>query len=134
MEVIALIVSGLALLAAGVCLYLLMQEKKRSLKQKTAFFAYVDKTADSIKRDIRAEDDQSWLQVGLETDDKIAKALIPLADRIEKLENGLVPDYQAAMRAAEAVNDFNQGISNILGFDPMETIVRGRESTKAVDE
>ena len=134
MEVIALIVSGLALLAAGVCLYLLMQEKKRSLKQKTAFFAYVDKTADSIKQDIRAEDDQSWLQVGLETDDKIARALIPLADRIGKLENGLVPDYQAAMRAAEAVNDFNQGISNILGFDPMETIVRGRESTKAVDE
>lgn len=134
MEVIALIVSGLALLAAGVCLYLLVQEKKRSLKQKTAFFAYVDKTADSIKRDIRAEDDQSWLQVGVETGEKIKEALAPLDARVHKLEQGLVPDYQAAMKAAEAVNDFNRGISNILGFDPMEAMEKSRESARVVDE
>lgn len=39
--------------------------------------------------------------------------------RIEELENGVVPDYEAAKEAAKAVNDFNAGISGILGFDPV---------------
>lgn len=42
--------------------------------------------------------------------------------RLEELEKGVVPDYEAAKEAAKAVNDFNAGISGILGFDPKEAL------------
>lgn len=37
---------------------------------------------------------------------------------VEKLRDGVVPNYEQARAAANAVNDFNKGISAILGFDP----------------
>jgi hypothetical protein len=45
-----------------------------------------------------------------------------LQAKIAALENGTVPDFEKAKEAANAVNDFNAGISGILGFDPMEVI------------
>lgn len=38
--------------------------------------------------------------------------------RVEQLESGACADYEQAKKAAEAMNDFNEGISNILNFDP----------------
>lgn len=49
-------------------------------------------------------------------------------EKIEALENGSVPDFEKAKEAANAVNDFNAGISGILGFDPMAVIRKQRES------
>ena len=48
---------------------------------------------------------------------------------VEDLNNGVVPDYEKAKAAVTAVNDFNAGISGILGFDPYEAIKakRGEE-------
>jgi hypothetical protein len=40
-------------------------------------------------------------------------------DEVEKLKAGVVPDYEAAKVAANAVNDFNAGLSSILNFDPI---------------
>ena len=104
MEMIALIASGLALLAAGVCLYLLMQEKKRNTKRNAAVIQLIER-------------------VDNET-----------TNRIEKLEKGVVPDYEAAQAAANAVNDFNKGISNILGFDPVAALQAQRKNERQVDE
>ena len=50
-----------------------------------------------------------------------------LADRIEALEKGIVPDFEKAKEAANAVNDFNAGISGILGFDPYKALQAQRE-------
>jgi hypothetical protein len=44
MLIIAIIMSGLALLAATVCLILLIQEKKRNQKRNAALIDYVDNT------------------------------------------------------------------------------------------
>lgn len=38
--------------------------------------------------------------------------------RIESLEKGITPDYEAAKKANDALTDFSKGISGILGFDP----------------
>ncbi len=58
-------------------------------------------------------------------------ALCALSDRafkrLDALEKGTVPDYEKAKAAADAVNDFNAGISGILGFDPYAAIRKQRE-------
>lgn len=54
-----------------------------------------------------------------------------LVDRIESLERGVVPDFEEAKRAAEAVNDFNKGLSAIMNFDPMAEAKRARNEENA---
>lgn len=118
MEMIALIVSGLALLAAGVCLCLLIQEKKRNQERSAAALDYVDETVNSVKQ---------------EAAEYVAKFAEDMVRRIKNLENGVVPDYQQALAAANAVNDFNKGISNILGYDPGEALKAQREKERKGD-
>ena len=112
MEMIALIISGLALLAASGCLYLLGKEKKRNEKQNTDVCNYADACL-------------------VEAKNHALNMVSGVYERVEKLEKGIVPDYEKAMAAADAVNSFNQGITNILGFDPKEALIeqRNRERT-----
>lgn len=51
----------------------------------------------------------------LTTTEKQINTLVP---RIEELEHGLNPNYEAAKKANDALNDFNKGVAAILGFDP----------------
>lgn len=55
-----------------------------------------------------------------------------LRTRIESLEKGAVPDYEEALAAAKAVNDFNTGLSAIMNFDPMAAARKSREEKKSV--
>lgn len=119
MEMIALIVSGLALLAAGVCLCLLMREKKRNQERNAAVL-------DLIKTEREAADRCATARA----EELVRKMFLELAERVKNLENGIVPDYQQAMAAADALNDFNRGISNILGFDPREALEKQREKER----
>lgn len=93
MEIISMIMSGLALLAVAAIAAVVVAEKKRSQKRNAAM-------ADLICR--------------------MEKKVREVAEQVKKLEEGAVPDYEAAKKAADAVNDFNKGISSILGFDPHE--------------
>ena len=45
-------------------------------------------------------------------------SLKQIGDRVNGLEKGTIPDYEAAKKAADAVNDFSKGITAILNFDP----------------
>lgn len=49
---------------------------------------------------------------------------------VSNLEQGIVPDFEEAKAAAKAVNDFNAGISAIMGYDPMEARRKMREGRK----
>lgn len=142
MEMIALIVSGLALLAAGVCLCLLAQEKKRNLKRNTAALGYADNCMAEAKKDARDMLDAAALDISgrftteelamaQATDEKIAEAIAAVTTRIENLEKGVVPDYEKAIAAVSAVNDFNQGISNLLNYDPREALAAQRERERS---
>lgn len=104
MEIISAIMSGLALLAATSCLFITVMEKKRSEKRNAALMQYAD------------EGDKE------------------LAEKLEALEKGIVPDYEKARAAADAVNDFNKGISNLLNFDPMAALQAERQKERTGGE
>ncbi len=59
-----------------------------------------------------------------------AESLRKLSQRVGVLEQGLVPDYEAAKEAVKSVNDFNLGISGILGFDPLEAAKKSRQAER----
>lgn len=103
MQMIALVMSGLALLAASVSLLMSVIEKKRSKKRNAAMLDYVTTT---VNRGIQSSGFDS---------------------RIQKLEQGITPDYEQAKAAANAVNDFNRGITNILGFDPVSALKKEQQ-------
>lgn len=92
MLIISLILSGLALLAVAAGIVFVLAEKKRSLKRNAALMDYVDRELKSVILTVK------------------------------KLEDGVVPNYEQAKAAADAVNDFNRGISAILGFDPYSAL------------
>lgn len=119
MLIIAIIMSGLALLAATVCLILLIQEKKRNQKRNAALIDYVDNTIVEEKK-----------AIVFNLREEIYAECSKLCNRIENLEKGIVPDFEEAKQAARAVDDFNKGLSNILGFDPMESIQRERQKAR----
>lgn len=50
-----------------------------------------------------------------------------IVERLKELENGLIPDYEAAKEAVKSVNDFNTGLAAIMGYDPMEAAKKARE-------
>ena len=52
-----------------------------------------------------------------------------LEKRIINLESGIVPDFEAAKKAAKSVNDFNTGLSAIMGYDPLEAVRKSREAS-----
>lgn len=47
--------------------------------------------------------------------------------RVKNLEAGIVPDFEEAKTAVNAVNEFNRGLSSIMGYDPMEAARKRRE-------
>ncbi len=147
--IIAIIFSSLALLAAASCLLLLLRAEKRRTKQRAAYLEYTDNTvrlaADQLYRRcaeleghlaeaqkkiellesvIVEKNSETRTELGMYIDRHIKK----MDERVSALENGTVPDFEKAKEAANAVNDFNAGISGILGFDPMEVIRKQRES------
>ena len=102
--IIAIILSSLALLAAMFDLILTLDERKRNQKRNAALTQYADAAVkESEKR---------------------------LGDRVDALENGIVPDFERAKEAAEAVNDFNAGITGILGFDPYSALQAQRNQER----
>lgn len=101
MQIITLILSGLALLAASVSLLMSVIEKKRSKKRNAAMLKYIDSSIGNLERCVDG--------------------------RIKKLEQGITPDYEQAKAAANAVNDFNRGITNILGFDPVSALKKEQQ-------
>lgn len=104
MNLIATVMSGLALLAALISLTVTICEKKRNLKRNTALCDLVEA--------VRKE----------------------LSIRIKDLEDGVVPDHEAAKKAADSLNDFNRGIASIMGFDPFEAIRSERDKIRGVTE
>lgn len=138
MEMIALIVSGLALLAAGVCLCLAMQEKKRNQERNAAMCDYADnnmveakeyterRMSDAVEVCEKAIDERIF-QLQNRLLQEIYSEEKKICVRVENLEKGIIPDYEKATAAVNAVNDFNQGISNLLNYDPVSALAAQRE-------
>lgn len=119
MQIISLILSGLALLAAIASFIFTVKEKKRGQNRNAAMADHV-----------RAEIEKAVSVLRSYTDDRTA----PIASKVAELESGITPNYEQAKAAADAVNDFSRGISNILGFDPIASARKQREREHAGGE
>lgn len=132
MVLISMIVSGLALLAASVCLCLLMQEKKRNQKQKADACNY----AEACMREAKA-----YAEVCMESAQKYAHKILndfitggewekavaataeeKIADAVNEICNKMSESYFSA--------DINAGLGNILGFDPYASLQKQREKER----
>ena len=107
MELIAIIISGLALLAASVCLILLVQETKRNQKRNAAMLQLIETECKKVGKE------------DYEQRQKIHERVQKLRDDVDNLMKGIVPDYNEAVEAKNAVDNFSRDIANLLNFDPL---------------
>lgn len=101
MTIFAVVMSSLALLAATVSVMITVMERKRSQERNAAQLQYTDTSVKAVEERIAA--------------------------RVGNLEKGIVPDFEKAKEAANAVNNFNAGITGILGYDPYTALQAQRE-------
>ena len=119
MEYITMIMSGLALLAATVSLFISLREKKRNQKRNADMCNYVEAVERNVKDDLWLQRDKLSAKIDIEVD--------KLSTKVDKLEQGIVPDYQEALAAKNSVDEFNRGLSAIMGYDPMAVARKARE-------
>lgn len=112
MENIALVLSSLALLAATVSVIIAVTERKRSQKRNTAQLQHTDVAVKAVAKDSKQQ---------------LCDMEKRLESRLAALEKGVVPDYEKAKEAADAVNSFNAGITGILGYDPYSALQAQRD-------
>ena len=130
MEYITMIMSGLALLAAIVCLILLRREKKRNQKRNADLVNLINAECKSAKNAANKSILEAFKSVNHSYTQKISELMAEIdshSTKIDKLEKGIVPDYQEALAAKNSVDEFNRGLSAIMGFDPMEAARRSRQ-------
>ena len=136
MLIIAIIMSGLALLAATVCLILSIQEKKRNQKRNTALCNLLRAEFDQVIAcigEFKVNSRNDFAETFGKLDGialKLDHIVLAFGKRIDDLEKGISPDYNEALAAKQAVDDFNMGISAILNFDPMESLQRERQKAQ----
>ena len=110
MLIIAIIMSGLALLAATADLFLHWREKKRNEKRNATTAAY-----------IVAERKAAVAEAAKYTDAAIKERIDPVMDKVESIGEDL-------MNANGKFQDqLGQTLSNIMNFDPMESYRKARQ-------
>lgn len=130
MIIASMILSCLALLAAVVIATLFLVYKKRESERRQALLDYIDNVAGGVHTSVEELIDEK---------NKAMEQLFTMQHKalqleISKLKDGVTPDYQKAMDAAKAVNDFNAGIISIMNFDPIEVARRSRTNGTKEDE
>lgn len=129
MEYITMIMSGLALLAATVSLFISLREKKRNQKRNADMCNYVEAVERDMKDDLWLQRDKLSAKIDIAVDMIRQKSteVDKLSTKVDKLEQGIVPDYQEALAAKNSVDEFNRGLSAIMGYDPMAVARKARE-------
>ena len=143
MDLINIVLSSFALLVATVSLAIALREKKRNKKLKADMVNYVEYECRAVKDDIgiHAETYSAKLE-GLargvrhksseldelkECFNKQSTKIDILSTKVDNLEKGIVPDYNEALKAKESVDMFNEGISNLLNYDPVDAAKKLRK-------
>ena len=154
MQIITLILASVAMVAAVAALILVILERKRSRALVTAvdkrfrgmakdskesqnkILCYIEegnkKTIATVEERAKGVNDRvdktivALKKVNGKVEE-MQKAVQANKNRIEDLEQGVVPDFETAQKAVNAVNDINKGIAGILGFDPLEAMKKGRQ-------
>ena len=143
MMIVGMILSSLALLAAVANIILFSVQKKREAARRQAMLDYISNMCDGTL-DAAEEYTKTYTKdlVGKKTEELeseqrefYVKFSANIRERfelqqreIDNLKNGACPDYEKALAAANAVNDFNAGISAIMNFDPIAAAKARRQS------
>ena len=150
MNIVSIILCGLALLTAAVNTALFFREKKRTNTR----FSALNNLLESVEHETNGyilecigELDKIQERVGRlsdfihDIDDRIAiisKANVKLDEKISKqIEalrqaiSGLELDYKEAQEAANSVNDYASSLMNIFNYEPMEAAKKARNGGKA---
>lgn len=116
MQIIAMILSGLALLAASVSLILIVREKKRNEERNAAFELwkkslrqYVDAKAEATLNDAKSHVDKA-----------IGEKVDPVLKKVESIGDDLMNSNTSFQ------DQLGQTLSNIMAFDPMEAQRKAR--------
>lgn len=121
MVLIAMIVSGLALLAASVCLGLLVQEKKRNQERNAAVVRHTEVCMESAQKYAHKLLDD--FMSGGEWEKAVAKtAEEKIAEAVNEICGKMTDAYFA--------NDFNANLGSILGFDPYASLEAQRKKDR----
>ena len=150
MNIVSLILCGLALLTAVVNTTLFFREKKRTNTR----FSALNNLLESVEHETNGyilecigELDKIQGRVGRLSDfihdiddrtDLISKANVELEEKLSKqidelrqAVSDLKLDYKEAQEAANSVNDYASSLMNIFNFDPMEAEKKARNGGKA---
>ena len=129
MVYITTIMSGLALLAATVSLFISLREKKRNQKRNADMMNYVNVGNKNLVDAIGTNEEVllGKIKGAFYAIRKYSTEVDKLSTKVDKLEQGIVPDYQEALAAKNSVDEFNRGLSAIMGYDPMEVARKARE-------
>lgn len=141
MIIVCIVLSSLALLAAVVNITLILVDKKREPMRRQALLDYIDNVADGTLEEADeyikqrfAKESEARKEENAALAYEIDKRFERQQAEIQKLKAGAEPDYQQAMAAAKAVNDFNSSIISIMNFDPIEVARRNRNNGAQEDE
>ena len=141
MIIVCIVLSSLALLAAVVNITLILVDKKREPMRRQALLDYIDNVADGMLEEAEEYVNQLFEKASearKEENTALAHEIDKRFERqqaeIQNLKAGAEPDYQQAMAAAKAVNDFNSSIISIMNFDPIEVARRNRNNGAQEDE
>ena len=150
MNIVSIILCGLALLTAVVNTALFFREKKRtntrfsalnnlleSVEHETNGYILecideLDKIQGRVERlsdFIHDIDDRTDLisKANVELEEKLSKQI----DELRQAVSDLKLDYKEAQEAANSVNDYASSLMNIFNFDPMEAEKKARSGGKA---
>ena len=150
MNIVSIILCGLALLTAVVNTTLFFREKKRTNTR----FSAMNNLLESVENETNGyilecigELDKIQGRVGRLSDfihdiddrtDLISKANVELEEKLSKqidelrqAVSDLKLDYKEAQEAANSVNDYASSLMNIFNFDPMEAEKKARNGGKA---
>ena len=115
MEIITMIMSGLALLAATANLFLHFREKKRNEKRNAAMVDYVG-----------AERTAAIAEAAKYTDKAVEEKIDPVLSKVESIGEDL-------MNANGRFQDqLGQTLSNIMAFDPVESYRKAQQKAKGM--
>ena len=150
MNIVSIILCGLALLTAVVNTTLFFREKKRTNTR----FSALNNLLESVEHETNGyilecigELDKIQERVGRLSDfihdiddrtDLISKANVELEEKLSKqidelrqAVSDLKLDYKEAQEAANSVNDYASSIMNIFNYEPMEAAKKARNGGKA---
>ena len=150
MNIVSIILCGLALLTAVVNTTLFFREKKRTNTRFSALnnllesvehetngyilecIGELDKIQGRVRRlsdfihDIHDRTDLIS-KANVELEEKLSKQI----DELRQAVSDLKLDYKEAQEAANSVNDYASSLMNIFNFDPMEAEKKARNGGKA---